>query len=344
MKKRIFSGIQPTGELHFGNYFGAVQNWVRLQNDYDCTFMVVDYHAITMPYDVEALTTNTKKMALDLIALGVKPENLCIQSLIPEHTELCWILNNFCSFGELQRMTQFKDKSNRDDFSFYQNEQNNFISVGLFVYPVLQAADIILHAAELVPVGKDQEQHLELARNIAERFNQRTNTNTCLPPKPLFTEIPKVMSLADPTKKMSKSLGEKHYVGVFEDTKTLTKKVKTAITDTGEDVQAPMSAGVANLFGLLRAAGHEEQHKQFLEAYNNGSRRYGDLKNAVITSFLELTTAFKNKRDEISGNEKKYLEQLRESSFLKRKKCTAVLKKIKKACGFNIPKWPMIKN
>ena len=329
MKKRIFSGIQPTGELHFGNYFGAVQNWVRLQNDYDCTFMVVNYHAITMPYTPAILRENTWHLTFNLLALGVKAENLCIQSLVPEHTELCWILNSFCSFGELQRMTQFKDKTDQLE----ETDKTAFVSAGLFDYPVLQAADIIIHGAELVPVGKDQEQHLELARNIAERFNQRTNTTTCLPPKPLFTEIPKVMSLADPTKKMSKSLGEKHYVGVFEDAKTLTKKVKTAITDTGEDVQAPMSAGVANLFGLLRAAGHEEQHAQLMAAYNNGVRRYGDLKNAVAVALSEITTAAQARRQEILADKENYKAQILAAAETKRKNAQAILAEIREAAG-----------
>lgn len=329
MKKRIFSGIQPTGELHFGNYFGAIQNWIRLQEDYDCTFMVVDYHAITMPYDPEQLRQNTWNLIFNLLALGVRPDTLCVQSMVPEHTELCWILNSFCSFGELSRMTQFKDKTQQLE----ETDNTAFVSAGLFDYPVLQAADIIIHGAELVPVGKDQEQHLELARNIAERFNHRTGKDVCVVPQPLFTEIPKVMSLADPTKKMSKSLGDKHYIAVFEDAKSLTKKVKTAVTDTGEDLAAPMSAGITNLFGLLRAAGAQAEHDRLMEAYNSGVRRYGDIKGAVAAALSALTTDFQARREAILANKETYRQQIRAAAAQKRKNAQHFLAQIREAAG-----------
>jgi tryptophanyl-tRNA synthetase len=334
MKKKIFSGIQPTGELHFGNYFGAIQNWVRLQADYDCTFMVVNYHAITMPYEPELLRQNTWNLAFSLLALGVKAENLCIQSLVPEHTELCWILNSFCSFGELQRMTQFKDKSELLE----DTDKTAFVSAGLFDYPVLQAADIIIYGAEYVPVGKDQEQHLELARNIAERFNHRVGKDICVVPKPLFTEIPKVMSLADPTRKMSKSLGEKHYVSVFEDEKSLTKKVKTAVTDAGDDVEAPMSAGVKNLFGLLRAAGAQSEYDALMNTYTSGVRRYGDLKNAVAVALSALTADFRARRQAIIADQDNYREQIFEAGAQKRKIAQNILAQIRETAGLIAPK------
>lgn len=165
--KTVLSAIQPTGDMHLGNYFGAVKNWVALQEKYKCYYGVVDYHAMTMPYDVNKLRTNTWDLITNLVAVGVKPENLFIQSLVPEHTELGWIFNCFCSYGQLTRMTQFKDKSNQ----VKEGGKEDFISVGLLDYPVLQAADILIYRADYVPVGKDQEQHLELARDIAHRFN-----------------------------------------------------------------------------------------------------------------------------------------------------------------------------
>lgn len=211
MKKQVLSCIQPTGHMHFGNYFGAVKNWVDLQKDYSCVYGIVDYHAMTMPYDAKKLRNNTWELVFNLLAVGIKPEHLFVQSLVPEHTELCWIFNCFCSYGQLSRMTQFKDKSAKS-----QGEREGFISAGLLDYPVLQTADILIYKADFVPVGKDQEQHLELARNIAQRFNNQVGKEYFVLPEALYTETPKIMSTADPSRKMSKSAGEKHYINVFE--------------------------------------------------------------------------------------------------------------------------------
>ena len=206
--KTVLSAIQPTGDMHLGNYFGAVRNWVELQASYRCFYGVVDYHAMTMPYQVDKLRTNTWDLITNLAAVGVKPENLFVQSLVPEHTELGWILNCFCSYGQLTRMTQFKDKSHQ----VKDGGKEDFISAGLLDYPVLQTADILIYKADYVPVGKDQEQHLELARNIAARFNAAVSSDYFVLPEAMFTEALKIRSLADPQKKMSKSLGEKHYL------------------------------------------------------------------------------------------------------------------------------------
>jgi len=171
MSKTVLSLIQPTGDLHLGNYFGAIKNWVTLQDSYRCFFGVADYHTMTMPYSPASLKANTWEMAFRLVACGVKPESIFIQSLIPEHTELCWILSSVCSYGELTRMTQFKDKS----IQTKDQSSDAFVSAGLLYYPVLQAADILIYHADYVPIGKDQEQHLELSRNIAARFNSIFN-------------------------------------------------------------------------------------------------------------------------------------------------------------------------
>lgn len=183
-KKRILSAIQPTGDMHFGNYFGAVQNWVQLQEDYDCVYGVVDYHAMSMPYNPKKLRENTWSILFNLMAVGVEVDNLFIQSLVPEHAELSWIFNCFCSYGQLSRMTQFKDKSQQTK----DKASDAFISAGLFDYPVLQAADILIYRADYVPVGKDQEQHLELTRNIAERFNRQVGKDYFVLPETLFTQ------------------------------------------------------------------------------------------------------------------------------------------------------------
>jgi tryptophanyl-tRNA synthetase len=216
----VFSGIQPSGELHFGNYLGAVHNWVRLQEQYRCTICVVDYHAITQSYEASLLARRTIEMATDILACGIDPERttLFVQSSVPEHTELAWILSTVSPFGELSRMTQFKDKAQR---------QEDNINVGLFTYPVLQTADILLYKASMVPVGADQVQHLELAREVARRFNARWG-ETFPEPRPLLTPTPKILGL-DGKAKMSKSLGNTLQLGEPEE--ELRAKLATAATD-----------------------------------------------------------------------------------------------------------------
>lgn len=248
-KKRILSGIQPTGNLHFGRYFGAVSNWVNLQETYHCFYCVVDYHAMTMPFVPAKLRENSWELAINLLAAGINPENLFIQSMVPEHTELSWIMNCYASYGQLSRMTQFKDKSAQAQ----ESGSDDFISAALFDYPVLQAADILIYKAHYVPVGKDQEQHVEFTRNIAQRFNNQTGKEYFVLPEALFTEFPKIMSTADPTRKMSASLGEKHNIDVFADPERIRKQVRSAVTDTGDTPAGTMSPGVENLFTLLNA-------------------------------------------------------------------------------------------
>jgi tryptophanyl-tRNA synthetase len=206
--KTVFSGIQPTGELHLGNYLGAVRNWVALQDEYRCIFCVVDYHALTQDYDAKEMARRVTEMVIDLIALGIDPERslVFLQSMVPEHTELAWVFTNVTGFGDLERMTQFKDKA---------ETQPDNVNVGLFQYPVLQAADILLYKAERVPVGQDQVQHIELARRIARSFNHRWGKvfPEC---EPLLTQLPKLLGL-DGKKKMSKSLGNHIPLALFGD-------------------------------------------------------------------------------------------------------------------------------
>jgi len=220
--KTVFSGIQPSGELHLGNYLGAIRNWVKLQDQYRCIFCVVDYHAITQDYDAKEMSPRVTEMVIDLLALGIDPERslLFLQSMVPEHTELCWVFNNVTGFGDLERMTQFKDKS---------EHQPENINVGLFDYPVLQAADILLYRAELVPVGQDQVQHIELARRIARSFNHRWG-KTFPECEPLLTNLPKLLGL-DGKSKMSKSLGNHIPLGVMGNEKALRKLLARAVTD-----------------------------------------------------------------------------------------------------------------
>ena len=309
LKKRVLSCIQPTGELHLGNYFGAVKNWVDIQDKYDCIYGIVDLHAMTMPYKPNELKDNTLKMLVDLLACGIDPDKsiLFIQSLVPQHTELTWIFNCFTSYGELTRMTQFKDKSEQTD----SNVKGKFVSAGLFTYPILQAADILIYKADYVPVGKDQVQHLELSRNIAVRFNKQFGAY--FPePKPLLTDIPKLVSLANPTKKMSKSLEEKHYVGLFEEESSIRKKVKSAVTDTGDQSGDIMSPGVENLFNLVKACGREKAYNELLTHYKSGTLKYKDLKEVTADALVELTSGLRAKREEFA-KDKSYINKLSET-------------------------------
>lgn len=326
---RVFSGIQPTSEMHFGNYFGAVKNWVELQNKYECIYCVVDYHAMSMPYDPKELHSNTMNMAVDLLACGIDPDKaiLFIQSLVPEHAELCWILSCFCSFGELQRMTQFKDKSESEKVQ----EKGNIVSVGLFTYPVLQAADILVYNAEYVPVGKDQEQHLELSRNIANRFNNK-HGEYFNEPKALFTEIPKLLSLNDPSKKMSKSLGDQHVVRLFEDEASIRKKVKSAVTDVGPRTDV-MSPGVANLFELLKACDKMDDHASLMNDYNAGSLKYSQLKEKVANALVELSKQFIARKAELTKNGKQIEEQVYAMSEKAGRIAKETLKQVREMTG-----------
>jgi tryptophanyl-tRNA synthetase len=240
--KTVFSGIQPSGELHLGNYLGAIRNWVRLQEQYRCIFCIVDYHAITQDYTPKEMAARVHDMVVDLLALGIDPDRslLFLQSMVPEHTELCWVFNNVTHFGDLERMTQFKDKS---------EHQPENINVGLFDYPVLQAADILLYKAELVPVGQDQVQHIELARRIARTFNHRWGTvfPEC---QPMLTNLPKLLGL-DGVAKMSKSLKNHIPLAVMGNDKALWKLLGPAKTDpariTREDKGHP---DVCNIFTM----------------------------------------------------------------------------------------------
>ncbi len=328
--KKVLSFAQPTGNLHLGNYFGAVQNWVRLQVDYQCVYGVANLHSMSMPYKAADLRENSWNMAFQLLACGVKIENLVIQSLVPEHTELFWVLCNVTSYGELQKMTQFKDKKSQLD----ELDNQSFVSTGLFMYPVLQAADILIYRADYVPVGKDQEQHLELSRNIAARFNHQFATEYFVHPEPLFTDIPKLLSPADPTKKMSKSLGEKHYISLFSDADRVRKQIKSAVTDTGETLEAGvMSAGVGNLFTLLKACQKQEAHDALRANYDAGTLRYSDLKHEVAEALVELTQPFGERYAAIQADKKQVKAQLQDAAAAIRQTAQQTMREVRDIVG-----------
>ncbi len=332
-KKQILSAIQPTGDLHLGNYFGAIENWVNLEKDYDCIYGVVDNHSMTMPYQPKKLRENTWKIMFQLLACGVDPKNLFIQSLVPEHIELSWIMACNCSYGELMRMTQFKDKSQQVG----EKDKEAFVSAGLLFYPILQAADILIYRADYVPVGKDQEQHLELTRNIAERFNRLMGKEYFNAPEPLYTNLPKVMSLADPTKKMSKSLGDKHYINLFEDFNITTKKIKSAVTASG--TEEGISPGVKNLFEILKASGKNEMVEEMTALDLKNQLKYSDLKEEVVMAMEKLILPIQAKFKEIIENKKEYKQQITASSARIRGIAQETMKEVRDLTGLTSLKY-----
>jgi tryptophanyl-tRNA synthetase len=302
--KRVFSGIQPTGAIHVGNYIGAIRNWVKLQQEYESYFCIVDYHAITVPYEPREMPARVLDAALDIMAAGVDPERAAffVQSAVPEHTELCWVFNSLAPMGALERMTQFKEKSEQ----FREN-----INVGLFDYPVLQAADILLYKAGLVPVGEDQLQHLELSRELARKFN-RLFGETFPEPQPALTEAPRIMALNDPTKKMSKSLPGS-FVSLSDDDESIRKKVGRAVTDVGP-TPGEMGPGVQNLFTLLEAFATPETQAHFRAEYEAGTLKYSELKPAVAEAMVQELAPIRARREELARHPDRVRQALARSA------------------------------
>jgi len=251
---RVLSGIQPTGAgAHLGNYLGAIRHWVAMQDDFDAFYFIPDMHAITVPHDPAALRARTRETVAELLACGLDPKRctLFVQSQVPEHAQLAWVLSCITGYGEASRMTQFKDKSARKELGA--------ATVGLFTYPILQAADILLYQADQVPVGDDQKQHLELTRDLAQRFNSRFGETFTVPAPYARKHADRVADLQDPTKKMSKSLPPAGTIYLQDEPKAVTKKVRSAVTDTGRDVRvADDKPGITNLIHILAAVTDRE--------------------------------------------------------------------------------------
>ncbi len=300
-KKVIFSGIQPTGVFTLGNYLGAIKNWKELQEDYNCIFSVVDLHAITVRQDSSALRRQTLDSVALLLASGIDPEKsvLFLQSHNSAHAELSWVLSCYTQFGELSRMTQFKDKSKR---------HADNINAGLFTYPVLMAADILLYKTDLVPVGVDQKQHLELARNIAERFNGLYG-NVFTVPEPYIPKVSaKVMSLSDPDKKMSKSdENQNSFITLLDDRDTIIRKFKRAVTDSDSVVRyGEGKSGINNLMSIYSSV----SGKSFAEIEKEfEGRGYGDFKLAVGECVADTLEPIRNEFDRLS-KDKAYLMEV----------------------------------
>ncbi len=321
--QRVFSGIQPSGAVHLGNYAGAIMNWVRLQDLTDCYFSIVDYHAMTLPYQPKDLRDRVYLAAVDLLACGVDPDkcHLFLQSAVPEHTELAWILSCTAPMGELSRMTQFKEKS----------ERASSVNVGLFTYPVLQAADILLYRADSVPVGEDQLQHLELTREIARRFNH-TFGPVFPEPQPLLTSAPRIMSLQDPTAKMSKSVpGSAIMMG--DEEAVVTKAIKRAVTGMGEPNETP--PGVTNLLTLLEVCQRADLAQQFRADQEDGTIRYGDLKKALTEALLEVLRPIADRRRQLLAEPQRVHEILGDSAVSVRRLAKEVIAEVRDAVGLN---------
>ncbi|MGB8390350.1 tryptophan--tRNA ligase [Mycobacterium sp.] len=295
--RRIFSGVQPTSDsLHLGNALGAITQWVALQDDHDAFFSVVDLHAITIAQDPEALRRRTLVTAAQYLALGIDPgrSTVFVQSHVPAHTQLAWVLVCFTGFGQASRMTQFKDKSTR--------QGSDATTVGLFTYPVLQAADVLAYDSDLVPVGEDQRQHLELARDVAQRFNGRFPDTFVVPDLLIPKVTAKIYDLQDPTSKMSKSAAsDAGLINLLDDPALSAKKIRSAVTDSEREIRYDVDAkaGVSNLLTIQSAVTGVGIDK-LVDGY--AGRGYGDLKKDTAEAVIEFVSPIKARVDELTAD------------------------------------------
>lgn len=300
-KKIIFSGAQPSGKMTLGNYLGAIQNWTKLQDEYDCFYSVVDLHAITVPQEAKNLRANTMQLLAQYLACGLDPEKntIFIQSHVSAHAELMWILNTMTYMGELSRMTQFKDKSQKSEAN---------LNAGLFTYPVLMAADILLYQTDLVPVGEDQKQHLELARDLATRFNNRYSHTFKIPEPYIPKEVGRVMSLQEPKKKMSKSdENENAFILLADDADTIRRKIKRSVTDSlGVISYNDEQPGIKNLLEIYSKLGNKSIEE--LVAMYEG-KGYGIFKEDVAEVIVESLRPIREQYNDLLNN-KDYLEKV----------------------------------
>jgi tryptophanyl-tRNA synthetase len=298
---RIFSGIRPTGELHIGNYLGAIRQWIELQEKNECLFCIVDLHGITTPYNQKTLQKNILDLAISYLSVGLNPEKCIffVQSSVKEHTELAWLLGTITPIGELQRMTQYKEKVKKHP---------KYINAGLLNYPILMAADILIYQTKLVPIGIDQKQHVELARTIARKFNQQFG-KTFEEPEELLPKIgAKIMSLQDPKKKMSKTDNPASYIGLFDEPETINKKLMSAVTDLGKEIKYDLEKkpGVSNLLTIYSLFSGEEIKE--LEKKFKG-KGYADFKKSLATLSIDFLEPFRRKRKELLVREA-YIEDI----------------------------------
>ena len=324
MKPILVSGIQPSGKLHIGNYLGALKNFVDLQNSgkYQCYFFIADLHSITEKFDPKEKKEQTLNLTADFLAAGLDPKRstIFLQSRVPAHSELAWVLNTIASMGELERMTQFKDKSER---------QVENINAGLFDYPVLMAADILLYGTNVVPVGDDQLQHLELARTLARKFNSIFG-ETFTEPKDLLTKTPRVMSLKNPIKKMSKSQPES-CLFIDDSPETIREKLSRATTDSGSEIRYNQETkpGISNLLDIYAAISGEEINKISNEF---SGKNYSEFKNKLSDIISDYFAGFREKKKKLLASDKRLKTILsagsKKAAFVADKKMAEVKKKI----------------
>jgi tryptophanyl-tRNA synthetase len=293
--KRIFSGIQPTNNIHIGNYIGAIQQFVKLQDEFDCVFSIVDLHAITIPQDPEDLRQNVLNLSAMYLAAGIDPKKSILfqQSRVSEHSELGWVLTTITRMGELERMTQYKEKG---------RGKHDTVGVGLFSYPILMAADILLYNTDVVPVGDDQKQHVELSRDLAERFNRDFGQTFKVPEVRIRKKGARIMGLDDPTKKMSKSASSaKNYISMTDDDATITKKIKSAVTDSEGTIKYdPKRPGVYNLITIFCAV-TDKTPDQIEDDYKD--KGYADFKSDLAEAVVAFVSPIRERHAELLEDE-----------------------------------------
>ena len=327
-KPSVLSGIQPTADsFHIGNYFGALRQWVKMQETHECFYSVVDLHAITSEFDPKILKKRTLTSFAQLLAVGIdtKKSTVFVQSQVPQHAQLAWVLSCFTGFGEAGRMTQFKDKA--------QKGGQERSSVGLFTYPILQAADILLYQAQSVPVGEDQRQHLELTRDLAVRFNNQFGQTFVVPETFIVKESAKILDLQDPSSKMSKS-SPQGCIFIMDEPDVVMKKFKTAITDSGKEIKYDPTnkPGVSNLLSIIKAVTNEEMsaiESQF------AAKGYGDLKTFTGEVVVEnIIKPFREKTLALLADEKQLNSLMSEGAQKAEKVAAATLKSVYEKVGF----------
>ena len=340
--------MQPTGELHIGNYLGALKNWVELQDgednpltpfskgEYEAIFSIVDYHAITTPYQPKEMQKKILDLAMNYLAAGIDPKKsiIFVQSQVPEHTELAWILNTLTPIADLKRMTQFKEKS---------EEHPEAVNMGLFDYPVLQAADILLYKAQAVPVGEDQKQHIELARSLARKFNQRFGTvvrgttsfgQTFSEPKAILTKGYRIMGLTDPKKKMSKSYGSANYLGLIDSPEIIQKKLSTAVTDPARKRKTDKGhPEKCNLYTLHQLFSNQKQQKEISHACREAQFGCLDCKKLLAENISQELAPFRERYSQLIKEPEKVREILAEGAERARKIAGETMREVKGKMG-----------
>lgn len=325
----VVSGIRSTGNLHLGNYFGAIRNFIKMQEQYRCFFFIADYHSLTTHPVPENLYGNVKQVLIEYLAAGIDPEKstIYVQSHVPEVTELYLLLNMNAYLGELERCTSFKDKV---------RSQPNNVNAGLLTYPVLMAADILLHKGLKVPVGKDQEQHLEMARTFANRFNRLYGAEYF--PEPYAfnfgTELVKIPGL-DGKGKMGKSEGENNAIFISEGPESIRKKVMKAVTDGGPvEMNQEKPEVIRNLFDILKAVSSEDTYTHFNEQYNNCTIKYGELKKQLAEDMIRFTEPFRNRIDEISADKETLKKIALRGAEKARESASKTIREVREIIGF----------